>query len=164
MTAVGAGLLDSGVEVGGPEFEHEEGEEAVGVVASPPKVFGEESFDGGAVEVGGGEGVLGEEEVVEGVAEGGAEPSADGDGEAFFATGEDGGGEVGGEGLAEEGFGGAVRQELIIGEAVGELDEMVVEEGGADFEGVGHGSGIDFAEEVAGEVGELVGEEGGAEG
>ncbi len=100
---------------------------------------------------------------MEGVAEGGLEPGADGDGEALFGAGEDLWGEVGGEGLAEDALGLVAAEQGAVGELVGELDEVVVEEGGADFEGVGHGGGVDFGEEVAGEVGELVGEEAGAE-
>ena len=133
------------------------------MVASGGLVFGEEALDCRAVQVCGDEGLLVEEQIMERGAEGGAEPIADGDGEAFFGAGEDLRGEVCGEGLAEDAFGDAGVEELVVGEGVGEFDEGVIEEGGADFEGLGHGGGVDFAEEVAGEVFELVAEEGGAE-
>jgi len=69
-----------------PEFEHEEGVEALGVIDADLFVLGDEAVDCGEVEVGGGEGVGGEEVVVEHGSEGGTEPVADGDGEAHLVA------------------------------------------------------------------------------
>lgn len=97
-------LFDGGGELLGPEFEREEGEEAVGVVAGAGEVFVEEGIEGLGLQVGADETVAGGEEVGKVVAEIGFEPLADGDGEAFFGAGENGGWEEVGEGVAEEGF------------------------------------------------------------
>ena len=56
----------------------------------------------------------------------------------------------------------------MVGEGVGEFDDVVIEEGGADFEGVAlrgaHRGGIDFPEDIAGEVFLLIAEHGEAQG
>ena len=142
-----------------PEFEHEEGVEALGVIDAELFVLGDEVVDCGEVEVGGGEGVGGEEVVVEHGSEGGTEPVADGYGEAHFGAFEDEVWEIGGEGFAEHSFG-AAAEELGGGEAGGEGDEIVVHERGADFEGVEHGGAVELGEEIVGEVGEAIDGEG----
>src|SRR5690606_9898371 len=72
-----------------PEFEDEEGVEALGVVGAGGVVGMEEGVDDVAAEMAGGEGVGGGECVVQQRTERGAEPLADGQGEAHLAAGED---------------------------------------------------------------------------
>ena len=114
-------------------------------------VFFDKSLDDGHFEMGAGEGVLGEEAIAEHGAEGAAEPFADGDSEAHLLSFENPGREHVGKGFAEHALGAAF-EKLGRGEGGGELDEFMIHERRADFQGVKHGAAVDFGEEVVGEI------------
>jgi len=79
-----------------------------------------------------------------------------GDVEALLGAGEDAGGNLVADELAEDIFESAVVELEVFGEAGGELDDAVVEEGGTDLEGVGHGHAVALVEDVVGEIEGLV--------
>ena len=157
------------LEPSAPDGEDEEHVKALGMVAAVPRVAGplargvvlaehpvneiHVDLDAGVGEAR--EWVGGEQVVVEALAEGaevGAEPLANGDGEALLGAVDDVVGEVVAGDLLEEALAFAFGHEDIERGAEGGVDEVASEEGGADLEGDGHRGGVGFEEEVVGEV------------
>ena len=97
-------------------------------------VLAQQMFDRGAVEVRGDMRRRAQQRVVHAVAQAAAEPVADRYAEAFFGAAEDFGREVGGEGFAEQIFAAAAAEEQRLGQTIGQGDEVVIEEWGADLE------------------------------
>src|SRR5262245_24827725 len=94
----------------------------------------------------------GEHLVFEAVAERAAEPGVEGDVEAVLAAAGDVAAEMLADGLAERVFAGGAADAQVWWDGPGELDEAVVEHGGADFQTVGHAGPIDLGEDAVGEA------------
>jgi hypothetical protein len=147
--AGGVGGLD--VPAAHPEEEDHEAPEVIADVDAAVAVELEEAAEEGEIEEGGVFALGGVESIGKEGEERAAEPFVSGNVEADFAAFEDGFGEFGAHEFLEDEFLAAVVDFEAGGEVGGELDDAVIEEDGADLDGVGHAHAVGFDEDVVGE-------------
>ena len=139
-----------------PEFEDEEGPDAMAVVPDFGFVFGDEAADFGGVEIAAVESAVVQQEVVDHVAEFVAEPVIEGDAETHLGAVLNLRGEELGEGFDQDFLADVAGEFPVDRHTGGEFYDVMIEEGVSAFEAVGHAGDIDFGEDIAGEVGEDV--------